>query len=107
MADQQNNPVLPEDPSEAEPGRGAPGDDHVGVQMAQDPTLVNAPDTIIPSNAPTELSEHQLEAFEEQEKEEGEGFTTTDGFVTDEAGLLNNFAIEPPMYYEGEDPPTT
>ena len=28
-------PVLPEDPREAEPGRGAPGDDHVGVQTAQ------------------------------------------------------------------------
>lgn len=37
-------PVLPEDPSEAEPGRGAPGNDHVGVQMVQDPTLINAPD---------------------------------------------------------------
>lgn len=97
--------VLPEDPSEAEPGRGAPGDNHAGVQTAQT-TAVNAPDAIIPSNAPTELSEHQLEAFEEEEEEEGEGFTTTDGFVTDEAGLLNNFAIEPPMYIEGEEPPT-
>lgn len=99
-------PVLPEDPSEAEPGRGAPGDDHIGVQLAQDPTLINAPDAIIPSNAPTELSEKQLEAFEKEEEEEGEGFTTTDGFVVDEAGLLNNFAVEPPMYYEDEAPPT-
>lgn len=99
-------PVLPEDPSEAEPGRGAPGDDHIGVQLAQDPTLINPPDAIIPSNAPTELSEKQLEAFEKEEEEEGEGFTTTDGFVIDEAGLLNNFAVEPPMYYEDEAPPT-
>lgn len=97
-------PVLPEDPSEAEFGRGAPGDNHVGVQMSQDPTLINAPDAIIPSNAPTEMSVHQVEAFEEQELEEGEGFTTTDGFVIDEAGLLNNFAVEPPMYYAGEPP---
>lgn len=97
-------PVLPEDPSEAEFGRGAPGNDHVGVQMSQDPTLINAPDAIIPSNAPTEMSIHQVEAFEEQEEEEGEGFTTTDGFVIDEAGLLNNFAVEPPMYYEDEPP---
>ena len=107
MSNEPNNTVLPEDPSEAQPGRGAPGDDHVGVQMAQDPTLINAPDAIIPSNAPTEESVHQLEAFEEQEKEEGEGFTTTDGFLVDEAGLLNNFAIEPPMYYEGEEPPVS
>jgi len=98
------NQVLPDDPSEAEPGRGAPGDNHIGVQTAQT-TAVNAPDAIIPSNAPTELSEHQVEAFEEQEEEEGEGFTTTDGYVIDEAGLLNNFAVEPPMYYEDEEPP--
>lgn len=96
------NTVLPEDPSEAEPGRGAPGDNHSGVQMAQT-TAVNPPDAIIPSNAPTELSEHQVEAVEEQE--EGTHIHTTDGFVIDEAGLLNNFAVEPPMYYEDEEPP--
>lgn len=96
--------VLPEDPSEAEPGRGAPGDNHVGVQMSQT-TAVNPPDARIPANTPTELSEHQLEAFEEQEEEEGEGFTTTHGYVIDEAGKLDNFAIEPPMYIQGEEPP--
>ena len=95
------NQVMPEDPTEAEPGRGAPGDNHYGVQTAQT-TAVNAPDAIIPSNAPTELSEKQLEAFEQQEEEEIEGITTTDGYVIDEAGLLNNFAVEPPMYIEGE-----
>ena len=95
------NQVLPEDPTEAEPGRDAPGDNHYGVQTAQT-TAVNAPDAIIPSNAPTELSEKQLEAFEQQEEEEIEGITTTDGYVIDEAGLLNNFAVEPPMYIEGE-----
>lgn len=26
----QQNPVLPEDPREAEPGRGAPGNNHYG-----------------------------------------------------------------------------
>ena len=97
------NQVMPEDPTEAEPGRGAPGDNHYGVQTAQT-TAVNAPDAIIPSNAPTELSEKQLEAFEQQEEEEFEGITTTDGYVIDEAGLLNNFAVEPPMYIEGEEP---
>lgn len=95
--------VLPEDPSEAEPGRGAPGDNHVGVQTAQT-TDVNPPDAIIPSGAPTELSEKQLEAFKEQEEEAD--LKTTDGYVIDEAGLLNNFAIEPKMYVEGEEPPT-
>ncbi|WP_009630642.1 hypothetical protein [Synechocystis sp. PCC 7509] len=97
------NQVLPEDPTEAEPGRGAPGDNHYGVQTAQT-TAVNAPDAIIPSNAPTELSEHQVEALEQEEEKEFEGITTTDGYVIDEAGLLNNFAVEPPMYIEGEEP---
>ena len=93
-------PLLPEDPSEAEPGRGAPGNDHVGVQMSQDPTLINAPGTIIPSNTDTELNEKQLAAFEAQE--EAAGFKTTDGYVEDESGRLDNFPVEPPMYYEGE-----
>ena len=93
-------PVLPEDPSEAEPGRGAPGNDHVGVQMSQDPTLINAPGTIIPGNTDTELNEKQLAAFEAQE--EAAGFKTTDGYVEDESGRLDNFPVEPPMYYEGE-----
>ncbi len=97
------NQVMPEDPTEAEPGRGAPGNNHYGVQTAQT-TAVNAPDAIIPSNAPTELSLKQLEAFKHEEEVEGEGFTTTDGYVVDEGGLLNNFAIEPPMYIEGEEP---
>ncbi len=95
--------VPQDDPSEAQPGRGAPGDNHYGVQTAQ-PTAVNAPDAIIPSGAPAELSEHQVEELEEEEDEEG-GFHTTDGYVVDEAGMLNNFAIEPPMYVEGEEPP--
>lgn len=102
MTDEQN-PVLPEDPSEAEPGRGAPGDDHYGVQTAQT-TAVNSPDAIIPSNADTEESVEQLEAFEEQE--EKAGLPTTDGYVVDEAGQLNNFAVEPKMYVEGQEPKT-
>ena len=97
--------VLPEDPREAEPGRGAPGDDHIGVQTAQT-TAVNAPDAKIPANSNTEMSKHEVEAFKEQEEEEGEGFTTTDGYIIDEAGKLDNFAIEPPMYIEGQEPPT-
>ena len=93
-------PVLPEDPSEAEPGRGAPGDNHIGVQTAQT-TAVNSPEAIIPSNAPTELSIKQVEAFAEQEKHEtsGDDLITTDGYVIDEAGILDNFAVEPPIYY--------
>lgn len=99
MSEEQNQ-VMPEDPREAEPGRGAPGNQHSGVQTAQT-TAVNPPDAKIPSNAPTEESIHQVEA--EAAQEEGT-MPTTDGYVIDEAGLLNNFAVEPPMYVEGEEP---
>ncbi|MES1023110.1 hypothetical protein ABN584_09445 [Gloeocapsa sp. BRSZ] len=98
MSNEQEQ-VLPEDPREAEPGRGAPGDNHYGVQMAQ--TIdVNPPDAVIPSNTDTEESVHQVEALAEQE--EGTGLPTTDGYVVDESGKLDNFAVEPPMYYEDE-----
>ena len=97
--------VLPEDPREAEPGRGAPGNDHIEVQTAQT-TAVNAPDAKIPANSNPEMSKHEVEEFEKQEEEEGEGFTTTHGYIIDEAGKLDNFAIEPPMYIEGQEPPT-
>ncbi|AFZ32940.1 hypothetical protein Glo7428_4500 [Gloeocapsa sp. PCC 7428] len=98
MSNEQEQ-VLPEDPREAEPGRGAPGDNHYGVQMAQ--TIdVNPPDAVIPSNTDTEESVHQVEALAEQE--EGTGLPTTDGYVVDESGRLDNFAVEPPMYYEDE-----
>jgi hypothetical protein len=95
-------PAMPEDPSQAEPGRGAPGDNHIGVQLAQ--TIgVNSPDAIIPSNAPTEENEKQLDAFKAQEEQAG--LKTTAGYVEDESGRLDNLAVEPTMYYEGEEPP--
>jgi hypothetical protein len=94
-------PVLPPDQTPADPGRGIPEDDHYGVQTAQ-ATDVNAPDAVIPANTNPEQDEQQLEAFAEQE--DPTGLRTTDGYVTDEAGRLNNFAVEPPMYVEGEEP---
>ncbi|MEW5861546.1 MAG: hypothetical protein AB1861_29885 [Cyanobacteriota bacterium] len=97
MSDEQN-PVLPEDPSEAEPGRGAPGNNHSGVQLSQSVFGVNPADAVIPSNVDKELNKHQVEAAREQE--EGTDLDTTEGYVLDEAGQLNNFAIEPPMYVE-------
>jgi hypothetical protein len=93
----EHNRVVPQiDPQEAEPGRGTPGDQW-GVQMAQTPA-VNAPDAVIPSNTDTEKSIHEVEALERQE--EGSGMTTTDGYVIDESGRLDNYPIEPEMYVE-------
>lgn len=89
--------VVPQtDPSEVEPGRGAPGD-QIGVQMAQT-TAVNPPDAVIPANTDPEESIHEVEAVEEQEA--GTGLKTTDGYVIDEAGRLDNYAVEPEMYIE-------
>ena len=96
-------PVNPEDISEADAGEGHPGVNLFKAEMTQVLTGINARDAIIPSGAPTELSVKQLEAFEEQEEEAG--LKTTDGYVVDEAGQLDNFAIEPPMYIEGKEPP--
>ncbi len=88
--------TLPEDPALAQPGKGAPGDNHSAVQTAQT-TDVNPPDAIIPSAAPTEESKQEVKAVEKQE--EGT-MNTTDGFIIDEAGKLDNFAVEPKMYVE-------
>lgn len=96
MSDEQK-PVLPEHPSQAEPGRGAPGNNHYGVQTAQT-TAVNAPDAKIPSNVDVEENIEQLKAAKHQE--DGTGLDTTGGYTIDESGRIDNFAVEPPMYVE-------
>jgi hypothetical protein len=96
MSNEDKRVVPQTNPSEAEPGRGAPGN-QVGVQMSQT-TAVNPPDAVIPSNTDTEKSIHEVEALEEQE--EGSGMRTTDGYVIDESGRLDNYPIEPEMYVE-------
>lgn len=92
----EDKQTLPEDPALAEPGKGAPGNNHGAVQTAQT-TDVNPPDAIIPSAAPTEESKQEVKAVEKQE--EGT-MSTTDGFIIDESGKLDNFAVEPKMYVE-------
>lgn len=82
-------------PSEAEPGRGAPGEQW-GVQLSQS-IGVNDPEARIPSDQDVEQNVEQLEAYSEQE--EGT-LPTTHGYVIDEAGKIDNFAVEPPMYVE-------
>ncbi|HEY9605904.1 MAG TPA: hypothetical protein V6C85_30135 [Allocoleopsis sp.] len=89
--------VVPQThPSDAEPGKGAPGN-QVGVQMSQT-TAVNPPDAVIPANTDPEENIREVEALETQE--EGSGMTTTDGYVIDESGRLDNYAVEPEMYVE-------
>lgn len=82
--------------SRAEPGKGAAGDQWA-VQTAQ-PTDVNPQDERIPSDVDVDENKKQLEAARKQE--EDTDLKTTDGYVLTESGQLNNFAVEPPMYYE-------
>ncbi|MBE9179906.1 hypothetical protein IQ268_15145 [Oculatella sp. LEGE 06141] len=97
MADEtKRNAATPGDPKEAEPGRGAPGDQWA-VQTAQT-VGVNAKDEVIPSNADVNRNVQNIKAQNEQE--DGTGISTTHGYTLDEAGQLNNFAVEPPMYVE-------
>ncbi|MDB9526028.1 hypothetical protein PN498_08525 [Oscillatoria sp. CS-180] len=79
-------------PQEAEPGKGASGQQWA-VQTAQR-TDVNDPEAEIPSNVDVEQNKAQIEAVAEQE--EGK-LPTTHGYVIDESGNLDNFAVEPPM----------
>ncbi len=85
-------------PNDAQPGKGAAGD-HWAVQTAQS-TDVNDPNERIPSGADAKLNEDQVRADAEQELAESGDYQTADGYRLDEAGQLNNFAIEPPMYVE-------
>lgn len=83
-------------PTAAQPGKGAAGDQWA-VQTAQS-TDVNPADERIPSGVDVERNKHQLEAAAEQE--EGTDLKTTDGYVITESGQIDNFAVEPAMYYE-------
>lgn len=96
MANEDKKVVPKTDPDKAEAGKGAPGN-QIGVQMAQT-TDVNPPDAVIPSNVDVEENVEQLKEFSKQE--EGTGMDTTAGYEIDEAGKINNFAIEPEMYVE-------
>jgi hypothetical protein len=97
MNDEANSAAdRPGDPREAQPGRGAPGNQWA-VQTAQT-TSVNPADAKIPSGANVELNKQQLEAA--RASEEGTDLKTTDGYIIDEAGQIDNVAIEPEIYVE-------
>lgn len=96
MAEEQKKVVTPVNPDKTEPGTSVPGD-QLGVQMAQNP-MVNPPDERIPAAEDVEKNVEQLKEVDEQEKDTG--MTTTDGYVVDEAGRLDNYPVEPEMYVE-------
>ena len=96
MENENKKVIDRHNPENAEPGKGAPGN-QVGVQTAQT-TAVNPPDMKIPSGADKALNEEQIHNMEDQEA--GTGVSTTGGYVIDESGRMDNYAVEPEMYVE-------
>ncbi len=90
----ENNPNIG-NPRTAEPGKGAAGK-QLGVQTAQS-TDVNDPEAVIPSDADVDQNKEQIKEAAEQEKGK---MPTTHGYVIDESGKIDNFAVEPPIRVE-------
>ena len=94
MESEDKKVISPNNPEDIEPGTGTPGN-QIGVQMAQT-TAVNPADIKIPSGADRDLNQEQIHNIEVQEA--GTGMSTTEGYVIDESGRIDNYAVEPEMY---------
>ncbi|MGB3296228.1 MAG: hypothetical protein WBB01_24850 [Phormidesmis sp.] len=94
MATEQNENIK----KAAEPGKGAAGDQQA-VQLAQP-----VGEAIQPEGTRTmpggDVEQAKDDIATAREEETGSDLKTTDGFVVDDSGRLNNFAIEPEMYVE-------
>ncbi|NEP17621.1 MAG: hypothetical protein F6J97_12060 [Leptolyngbya sp. SIO4C1] len=96
MATQDEQNIV----KEARPGKGAAGDQQA-VQVAQPVgSAVNPPDTDPMPGGDVEDNIETIKAAEASESDTD--MKTTDGYVVDESGRLDNFAVEPEMYVEGE-----
>ena len=82
----------------AEPGKGAAGSQEA-VQVAQPVgDAVQPPGTEVkPGGNPEEAKDDINDA---KQSESGSEMKTTDGYVVDDSGRMNNFAVEPKMYVE-------
>ena len=82
----------------AEPGKGAAGNQQA-VQVAQPVgDAVQPPGTkSFPGGTPEEDAEDIAAA---KASEADSDLKTTDGYVIDDSGRMNNFAVEPEMYVE-------
>lgn len=94
MAAEQDENVV----KEAQPGKGAAGDQWA-VQTAQ-----ATGDAVQPEGTRTmpggDAEQAKDDISEARAEEAGTDLKTTDGFVVDDSGRLNNFAVEPEMYVE-------
>ena len=83
---------------EAQPGKGAAGDQWA-VQTAQATGEAVQPEGT--RTMPGGDAEQAKDDIADARKEESDtDLKTTDGFVVDDSGRLNNFAVEPEMYVE-------
>ncbi|WP_228024560.1 hypothetical protein [cf. Phormidesmis sp. LEGE 11477] len=82
----------------AEPGKGAAGNQQA-VQVAQPVGEAVQPEgTKTMPGGDVEGNKQDIASAEASESESD--LKTTDGYVVDDSGRLNNFAIEPEMYVE-------
>ncbi len=93
--EQTNNDSIKK---EAEPGKGAAGDQWA-VQTAQpvgDAVQPEGTRTMPGGNVDQARDDIAVAKAEEADSD----LKTTDGYVVDDSGRLNNFAVEPEMYIE-------
>lgn len=94
MATEQNDNIK----KGAEPGKGAAGDQQA-VQLAQPVGAAIQPKgTRTMPGGDVEHNKEDIAAARESESDTD--MKTTDGYVVDDSGRMNNFAVEPEMYVE-------
>lgn len=94
MATEHNHKIE----TSAEPGKGAAGNQQA-VQVAQPVGDAVQPEGTksFPGGTPEEDAA-DIQAAKESEADSD--LKTTDGYVIDDSGRMNNFAVEPEMYVE-------
>ncbi|MGD1859204.1 MAG: hypothetical protein ACFB0E_04450 [Leptolyngbyaceae cyanobacterium] len=96
MADQSDSKIV----KEARPGKGAAGDQQA-VQLAQPAgAAVHPPGTKDMSGGDVEQAKATIE--EAKASEADTDMNTTSGYVVDSSGRVDNVAVEPEMYVEGD-----
>ncbi len=94
MATNENENIK----TSAEPGKGAAGNQQA-VQVAQPVGEAVQPEgTRTMPGGDVEGNKEDIARAEESESDTD--LKTTDGYVVDDSGRMNNFAIEPEMYVE-------
>lgn len=84
----------------AEPGKGSAGDQWA-VQTAEAVgPAVNPPDTDPMPGGDVEGNKQDIQAAKESESDTD--LDTTEGYTIDASNRMDNFAVEPEMYVEGE-----